>query len=256
VLRGRELAWAGVLLVYLGSSVLTLLRPGITPDHPWADRRLVVEVIPGMVLFATWTIAAGNGWLRARVGGSARRSGPDTARRRFAVRPPAAGSDAAPRSSGPFTRPLTGIPALPGILTVAAVVVLIAPIWKATGPVAEDRTELGELTAMAGVCRALHSNDSVVLTDTLWAPTIRAQCQVPVARLIDQTTAALDQVTASIRSAGRTPVIAGTQHDALSALGLDPVRAVRLRTRQDQQQLIRRPDGTMPLLLDFWVARP
>lgn len=259
VLRGRELAWAGVLLVYLGSSVLTLLRPGITPDHPWADRRLVVEVLPGMVLFATWTIAAGNGWLRARVGGvggSAMRAGPATARRRFAVRSPRAESDATPRSSGPFARPLTGIPALPRILTVAAVVVLIAPIWKATGPVAEDRTELGELAAMGGVCHALHSNDSVVLTDTLWAPTIRAQCQVPVAHLIDQTAAALDQVTASIRSAGRTPVIAGTQHDALSALGLEPVRAVRLRTRQDQQQLIRRPDGTMPLLLDFWVARP
>jgi len=28
---------------------LVLLRPG-SPDHPWADRRLVVEVLPGVIL--------------------------------------------------------------------------------------------------------------------------------------------------------------------------------------------------------------
>ncbi|HEY2668820.1 MAG TPA: hypothetical protein VGJ07_00430 [Rugosimonospora sp.] len=239
VLRGRDIAWAGVLLVYLGSSVLTLLRPGITPDHPWADRRLVVEVLPGMVLFATWTVAAVNRWLRSlapRHGSGA--VGP-AAVRRWAAR---AG--------------VIGLAALPWAATAVVVVVLIAPVWSATRPVAKDRTELGELAAMAGVCRALHTNDSVVLTDTLWAPTIRAQCHVPVAYLIDPTRAALNQVTASIRSAGRTPVIAGTQHDALSALGLEPTRAVRLKTQQDQQQLIQRPDGTMPLMLDFWLARP
>ncbi len=34
--------WTAPLLVAVGSLVLTLLRPGITPDHPWADRRLVI----------------------------------------------------------------------------------------------------------------------------------------------------------------------------------------------------------------------
>ena len=54
---GRERAWWPVLTVYFGSAVLVLLRPAITPDHPWADRRLVTEVIPAMVLLATWALA-------------------------------------------------------------------------------------------------------------------------------------------------------------------------------------------------------
>lgn len=34
--------WTVPLLLAVGSLVLTLLRPGITPDHPWAERRLVI----------------------------------------------------------------------------------------------------------------------------------------------------------------------------------------------------------------------
>jgi len=68
VLRGRELRWLPILLVYLCSSVLVLLRPGITPDHPWADRRLVVEVLPCVILLATWTAATVGRWaVRRRV---------------------------------------------------------------------------------------------------------------------------------------------------------------------------------------------
>lgn len=54
---GRDRAWWPVLTVYFGSAVLVLVRPAITPDHPWADRRLVAEVIPALVLLATWTAA-------------------------------------------------------------------------------------------------------------------------------------------------------------------------------------------------------
>ncbi|GAA5201179.1 hypothetical protein GCM10023322_80660 [Rugosimonospora acidiphila] len=236
VLRGRDLAWASVLLVYLCSSVLVLLRPGITPDHPWADRRLVVEVLPGMVLFATWAVAAGNRLARAEM-------------RKLADRFAAAGSGAT-RARG------VGLVALPWVATAAVAVAMLVPIWKATGPVASDRTELGELAAMREVCAALRPNDSVVLTDTLFAPTIRNQCQLPVASLIEQSPASVDQVVASIRTAGRTPVIAGTQYDPLHAMGLRATRVMKLRTRQDQQQLVRRPSGTMALNIDFWVARP
>ena len=37
-------AWLPALLVASGSTLLTLARPGITPDHPWADRRLLVAL--------------------------------------------------------------------------------------------------------------------------------------------------------------------------------------------------------------------
>lgn len=42
-------SWAGPLLVASGSTVLTLWRPGITPDHPWAERRLTI-VLPFVVV--------------------------------------------------------------------------------------------------------------------------------------------------------------------------------------------------------------
>src|SRR5262249_59997675 len=50
--------WLGPAAVGLASTVLTLYRPGITPDHPWADRRLVPVVLPTMVLAATAGVVA------------------------------------------------------------------------------------------------------------------------------------------------------------------------------------------------------
>ncbi|WP_432993494.1 hypothetical protein [Dactylosporangium sp. CA-233914] len=57
LVRGRGWRWLPILLVYGGSGAATLLRPAITPDHPWADRRLVVEVLPAVVLLATLALA-------------------------------------------------------------------------------------------------------------------------------------------------------------------------------------------------------
>jgi hypothetical protein len=59
---GRLPAWAGALLVASGSSLLTLWRPGITPDHPWAERRLVIVIILVAVLVvagASWCLRQG-----------------------------------------------------------------------------------------------------------------------------------------------------------------------------------------------------
>jgi hypothetical protein len=94
-----------------------------------------------------------------------------------------------------------------------------------------------------------------VLLDELWTPAIRAQCHVPVARLVDPTSADLDRVTASIRTAGRTPVVASAQIDEMNRLGLHPSVVVDLHTRQDQQQLIHRPRGTDPLVIQFLMVR-
>ena len=57
---GEVLPWGPALVVAAGSTLLTLLRPGITPDHPWADRRLLVAlpfVVLLVVVAARWTAA-------------------------------------------------------------------------------------------------------------------------------------------------------------------------------------------------------
>src|SRR5260370_20078989 len=61
-LRGSAMMWGLPVMVIGWSVVTTLWKPGIVPDQPWASRRLVPIVLPGMVLFAVWTC----GWLVLR----------------------------------------------------------------------------------------------------------------------------------------------------------------------------------------------
>ena len=63
--RGQSPVWVLPLLVFAWTIVEFLLRPAITPHQPWASRRMVPAVLPGLILFSVWLAA----WLgrRARV---------------------------------------------------------------------------------------------------------------------------------------------------------------------------------------------
>jgi hypothetical protein len=232
ILHGHERAWIPALAVYAGSSLQSLVRPGITPDHPWADRRLVVEVIPGMILFATWLLATAT-------------------RRAEAAIPPGTGWIA---SIAPAWRSL--IRAAPAALATLAVVAFLVPAIVATAPLATRRTELGELAAAAKVCQALNADDSVVTLDSEWFPIVRGQCGLPIAELSQPSPATVQQVVESIRLAGRTPVVLAGRPEPIEAQGLQAAEIVVLRTRMDQQQLVRRPTSTQPLYVEAWLARP
>jgi hypothetical protein len=52
---GRWVLGLGLPVV---SALSVLWSPGITPDHPWADRRLVPTVMPVVALLAVWAVAA------------------------------------------------------------------------------------------------------------------------------------------------------------------------------------------------------
>ncbi|MGP3955485.1 ArnT family glycosyltransferase [Nonomuraea sp. 3N208] len=54
---GAPFDWLLPLAVIGWTTVTTLLRPEITPDHPWAARRLVPIVIPGLILLATYALS-------------------------------------------------------------------------------------------------------------------------------------------------------------------------------------------------------
>lgn len=70
--------WGGPLLVAAGSTLVTLWRPAITPDHPWAERRLVIAV-PLVVVLAVAALATlvrsrgarPTGWLLGGIGSAA-----------------------------------------------------------------------------------------------------------------------------------------------------------------------------------------
>jgi hypothetical protein len=133
---------------------------------------------------------------------------------------------------------------------------MLVPIMAATVPLAPQRTALGELAASARVCEALHPNDSVILVDPLWTPTIREQCGIPVAQLLDPTSSAIARVVASIRSVGRVPVVAGSQYYDPLSIGLSAATPVDIDTQSDESTLVSRPDGTSRTQLQFWLVRP
>ncbi|MFG2043762.1 hypothetical protein [Dactylosporangium sp. NPDC048998] len=222
VARGRDWRLLPVLLVYAGSGVATLLRPAITPDHPWADRRLVVEVIPAVVLFATLAVARGaRSW---RLGASA-----------------------GARSAVPWPKRAL----LPAVLMLALV-----PGVVVTAQLAPLRTELGEPEAAAAVCEALRPTDSVIMIDTQWAPTVRNQCGVPVAALEDPTVERMQTTVAAVRASGRDPVLLSSSTLPLLPYGLPLEQVVYLEEHEDQHQLVARPTGTDTRRLECWVVRP
>ncbi|HEY0871257.1 MAG TPA: hypothetical protein VGD55_12725, partial [Acidothermaceae bacterium] len=68
-MAGRRRVWAPAFLVFFGTAFAVLLRPSITPDHPWADRRFVPVVLPGLVLFAIAAVPPVLRWISDRAPG-------------------------------------------------------------------------------------------------------------------------------------------------------------------------------------------
>ena len=51
-MRGQSPVWVLPLLVFAWTITEFLYRPAITPHQPWASRRIVPAVLPGLILFA------------------------------------------------------------------------------------------------------------------------------------------------------------------------------------------------------------
>ncbi|WP_432495565.1 hypothetical protein [Kineococcus gypseus] len=236
--------WTGPFLVAVGSALLTLYRPGITPDHPWADRRFVPLVLPAVVLLATAALAAAVRAVAARL----------------------------PRPAGP-ARPAR--PALPALVAAAGALVLLVPAALATAPLAGQRTERGQLAAVREACASFEDGDVALAVDERsrneWPQVLRGTCSVPSASLVVPTAqgrpgtlehlAALREVVqrqaARVRAAGGRPVLVAAggrlaATDTLRALGVEqPVTVARVRTTEDQRLLTRRPDGAQRIVVEL-----
>ncbi len=221
--RGRELGLLLPLAIIGWTTLTTLWRPGITPDHPWASRRLVPVVIPGLILLAVWGLR----WLRARAGDSGRRrTGPLVAAGAVLLVVPAAvtsiGTAFSPVNRGEAAAAADLCAALPRNASVLFV-------ERVTG----DR--FGQL--VRGVC-------GVPAARVAFPPGTSLPLYADVARLIGE-----------VRAAGRVPVLLAAQADQLEPYGTaSPV--VALRTRQDERSLVDPPDGTWSLNIDVWMTVP
>jgi hypothetical protein len=223
-------AWLAAYVIGLGSIVLTLVRPGITPDHPWADRRLVVAVLPGVLLLATAAVAQ-----LARV---ARRRAPLPVLGAAVL----VGGLAVVGPAWLATAPMASQRTEPGELAA------VQAVCRSFHP-GDVALEVGERT----------TNE--------WVQDIRGICGVPTAgvhvRGTSTTTAAgeaalasaLARVVPKVQAAGGRVVLVADRPDLLQDLGHpNPTKLVLLNTVEDERLLTQRPSGTEPLVIELWSA--
>ncbi|RCV47914.1 hypothetical protein [Marinitenerispora sediminis] len=223
VLAGREPSWVLPLMMLTWTVAATLLRPAITPDHPWASRRLVVLVIPAFVLLAVWFAARATRWVREHP-----------------VRPPA------------------WLPG--GVAALGAVAVLLPTAVTAAG-IMSYRTDVGSVAATGRLCAAIPEDGSVLVVDAAtnskFAQLIRGMCGAPTAHVSPADPETVRRVVAEVRERGRTPVIAADSREGLLPHLPASVRtehAFDVHTEQDPSTLMRPPDGPWAFNGDVWVA--
>ncbi|MFB9721913.1 hypothetical protein [Planobispora longispora] len=240
LVRGIASEWLLPLMIIGWTTVTTLYRPAITPDHPFAARRLVPVIIPGLVLLAVWAVR--------RIGERARRRG--------------YGEPTAAASGRPVAARLRRA-ATPARLTALGAVLLLVPPAATSIGTAFTPVGRGERAAVEAMCAALPENASVLLVERVTADRltqlVRGVCGVPAAGVEvapDADLPAPDDVTrliGRVRAAGRVPVLLAAEPGQLAPYGT-PVQVMALRTRQDERSLVKAPDGTWSLRIDVWMA--
>ncbi|MBF8194295.1 hypothetical protein ITP53_53280, partial [Nonomuraea sp. K274] len=217
---GTPFEWLLPLAVVGWTTVTTLIRPEITPDHPWAARRLVPIVIPGLILLAAYGLA------RLR----------DLVARR-----------------GPRVRRWGMVAAV--LLVLAPPVV--TSIGTAFTPV--ERGEAAAVEAMcARIPRDASVLIVERVTGDRFTQVVRGMCDRPAA-LVERyglETAPEDEVRRQaerVRAAGRVPVVLAAESDQVSPYGR-PAQIMGLVTRQDERSLVDAPNGTWSLRINVWMA--
>ncbi len=230
--------WGLPLAIICAGSVVALWAPDIVPDQPWASRRLLVIVIPGLIICGLWAAAL--------LAGHARNRG---------------------------ARPVTA--AVAGLFCVAAMLVPavsttfgigLSHEGKAGGlrPVAQglalQRIGRGQINAVASLCAQIPRGASVLILSRPVAQeftqTIRGMCGVPVAWLAGQPRAAVDTVINSIAAAGRRPVLLASRRALIAPYGGSPVRVLNLATSGDPHQLTQLPTALAPVRYVIWMTSP
>jgi hypothetical protein len=234
---GAARVWALPLMITGWVIVSVLWRPGIIPDQPWASRRLVPVVLPGLILAATWMAA----WIKER----GRRLG-----------------------ASPVAAAIVAVCCVIALLVPAAVTTFgVGTTRTASGStrptangLAFKRTGTGEYRAVRELCSAIGPNASVVIVDSLTADrfsqVIRGMCGTPTTRIDNAPAGEVSEVESGIEKAGRRPVLlAGTQAQ-LAPYGDSARKVLDLLTTQDAHELTQPPTRTWLIHFTVWMSNP
>ncbi len=225
-LRGLAPAWTLPLMLF-GWAILTVLyRPAITPDHPWASRRLVPAVLPGFILLAVWASGWLIGWLRQHGYDHMIRAGTASACAAVLVLPAAVTTFGLPGGNG----------------------------------LAFKTAYSGEITAVDRMCAAIPRGSAVVSIDDpttrRFTEVVRGMCGVPAASIARPTFSSVERVIRGIEQAGRQPVLLARSRSGLVPYGGRITRIMDLRTRKEEQALVTAPRLTQPMRMSVWMSEP
>jgi hypothetical protein len=237
--EGTARIWALPLMMALWVIVTVLWRPAVSPDQPWASRRLVPFVLPGVILGAIWVSA----WLKTRA-----------------------------------TRLGTGRVTSGAAVTCCVAALVIPTAWTTFGvslsprPTAHGmafkRIGRGELTAVRRLCADIGSDASVVILDQLtadrFAQVTRGVCDTPTAVLANPglqgggnlSAQAVAAVVSGIQQAGRRPVLLAQSEAELARYGGAPREVVNLLTTQEAHLLTTPPARTWGIHYTVWMSEP
>jgi hypothetical protein len=230
--------WALPLMIAVWVIVTVLWRPAVSPDQPWASRRLVPFVLPGLILGAIWACT----WFKDR----ADRLGRDRA------------------TSAAVASCCVASLVIPTALTTFDPREIRDPQPRLTAHgMAFRPIGPGELTAVRRLCAAIGPDASAVILDSLtadrFAQVVRGICGTPTAVLAAATPGAVEAVVTGIQRAGRRPVLLAGQQPALIPFGGTrgtPREVVNLLTTQEAHNLTTPPDRTWLIHYTVWMLKP
>jgi hypothetical protein len=230
--------WALPLLIAIWVIVTVLWRPAVSPDQPWAGRRLVPFVLPGLILGAIWATA----WLRERAGLLGRNRATSAVVATFCAASlliPAALTNLDPG----FVRNSSG-----------------SGSHLSAHGMAFRTIGAGELAAVNKLCRAIGPDASVVILDSLtadrFAQIVRGMCDTPTAQLTQVSPATVSSVVIGIRRAGRRPVLLAQYESELTPFGGSPTEVLNLLTTQEAHNLTAPPTRTWLIHYTVWLSQP
>ena len=244
--RATARTWALPLLIALWVIVTVLWRPAISPEQPWASRRLVPFVLPGLILGAIWASA----WLS----NLAAHGGGDVAGQRGRAR----------ATSGVVASCCAASLLIPATLTNLD----LGSSPDASGPgrhltangMAFRRIGPGELAAVDGLCAGIGPDASVVILDSLtadrFAQVARGTCDTPTAILDHPTAKTVGTVLSGIERVGRRPVLMAQDQSLLAPYGGGPREVVNLLTTQEAHDLTAPATRTWPIQYTVWLSDP
>jgi hypothetical protein len=256
-LKGEAPVWVLPLITFAWAIIWFLLRPAITAHQPYASRRLVPAVLPGLVLLAVWLSA----WLGRKSRAIHLVNVPDYLKRspRVFVIACCAGAMFLPPMIGNFGLGLkSGGP---------------LGVMPYSNGLALQRAYVGEIAAIDKICQAIPPNSSVLLADFMFywqfEQNIRGTCNVPVAGVVTEdptantppgSNIAPATVLADVRAiekAGRHPIVLASTSAELSHLGNGSVKLVMAQnTSIDEHVVFGTPRNTLPQRFTVYSWEP